>query len=83
MAVPPPPGAHVQMAATAVLLAAIQIDPAQLPALVNAAVTQAAEVARRIGGWDAAATLARRHYDAQREQHGAVLAAATPPAQSA
>jgi hypothetical protein len=79
MAVPPPPGAHVQMAATAVLLAAVQLDAPQLPALVAASAAQAAEVARRLGGWDASATLARRHHDAQREQHAAAMAAASPP----
>lgn len=80
MAVPPPPGAHVTFAATAVLLAAVQVDAANLPALVAAAVAQAGEVARRLGGWEASATLARRHFDQQREQHGAAVAAATPKA---
>ena len=83
MAVPPPAGAHVTMAATAVLLAAVQIDPERLTELVEAAIAQAAAIARRLGGWDAAAALARRHFDAQREQHGAALEAATPKAPAA
>jgi hypothetical protein len=68
----------VTLAATAVLLAGVQADAANLPALVAAAVTQAAEIARRLGGWEASATLARRHFDQQKEQHGAAVAAATP-----
>ncbi len=83
MAVPPPPGAHVTMAASAVLMAAAQLDPARLTALVHGSVAQAAAVARRLGGWLPAATLARQHYDAQREQHAAALDAATPKAPAA
>lgn len=79
MLVPPPPGAHVTLAATAVLLAAVHVDPGNLAGLVAAAVAQAGEVARRLGGWEASATLARQHFDTQREQHGAAIAAATPP----
>ena len=78
MAVPPPPGADVTMAASAVLMAAAQLDPDKLTALVHASVTQAAAVVKRLGGWLAAATLARQHYDTQREQHAAAITAATP-----
>ncbi|HEY0778775.1 MAG TPA: hypothetical protein VGD56_12475, partial [Gemmatirosa sp.] len=56
MAVPPPPGAHVTMAASAVLMAAAQLDPARLTDLVGASVAQAAVVANRLGGWLPAAT---------------------------
>lgn len=78
MAVPPPAGAHVIMAATAVLLAAVQIEPARLTELVEAAIAQAAAVARRLGGWEPSAELARRHFDAQQQEHGAAIDAATP-----
>jgi hypothetical protein len=79
MAVPPPAGAHAVMAATAVLLAAVRADPGNLPRLVSAAVAQAGEITRRLGGWETAAAAARQHFDLQREQHGAAVAAATPP----
>lgn len=79
MAVPPPPGAHVGMAASAVLLAAVQSDPGNLPTLVSAAVTHASEIVRRLGGWEAAVVIARQHFDTQRENHGSAIAAATPP----
>ncbi|MDF1505173.1 hypothetical protein PYV61_19650, partial [Roseisolibacter sp. H3M3-2] len=79
MAVPPPPSALVAKAATAALLAAAQLDPAQLPALVRGADSAAAELARRLGGWDPSATLAHRHHAEQCERHGTALAAAAPP----
>ncbi len=81
--VPPPPGAHVTFAATAVLLAAVATDAANLTTLVRASVAQAAELATRLGGWEATATLARQHFDQQREQHGAAIEASTPKPQSA
>lgn len=80
MTVPPPPGADVTMAASAVLMAAAQLDPARLTALVHASVAQAAAIAKRLGGWLPAATLAQQHYDAQRELHAAAVDAATPRA---
>ena len=79
MAVPPPAGAHVSLAAAAVLLSAVESDPNSLPKLVSVAITHASEIARRLGGWEASATIARQHFDSQREQHGAAIAAATPP----
>lgn len=76
MAVPPPPGAHVALAAGSATLAAVSTDAANLPAVAGAFLTQAAEVARQLGGWEAAATVARQHFEAQREAHGQATGAA-------
>lgn len=80
MDVPPPPGAHVTLAATAVLMSAIALDPAHIAELVAGSAAQGEAVAKRLGGWTAAATLAREHFETQRTQHGAALEAATPKA---
>ncbi len=77
MAVAPPPGAHATLAAGAVLLAAARTSPARLAEAVGESVAQGAEIARRLGGWDAAAAAARRHFEAQAEAHAE---AARPPA---
>jgi hypothetical protein len=68
--VPPPAGACWQLVAGAVLLAAVGAPPAQIAAAFQGYVAQGVEIVRRLGGWEASATLARQAYE-----HDAQLAA--------
>jgi hypothetical protein len=79
MAVPPPPGAHVTFAAGAALVAALETDPTRIAEVAGAFVTQAAEVVRRLGGWEQAAIGARQHYEAQRDVHAQATGTAAAP----
>jgi uncharacterized protein DUF6931 len=74
--VPPPPGAHVTLAATGVLLAAVATDASRLGEVAGAFAEQGAAVAQRLGGWDAAVAAARDAYDAQTCEH---VQASRPP----
>jgi hypothetical protein len=75
--VPPPPGIHCTLAGTAVVMAAAS-DPANFNALLDVYVQQALGIVAHLGGWDTTLQLSRQHFDVQREQHDAVLAAARP-----
>lgn len=79
--IPPPPGLHTMMIATAALLAAA-VDPAHFDALAGAYIAQGLEVVRQVGGWNRSVELARHHYETQREQHAKATApsAAAQPA---
>ncbi|MBV9879073.1 MAG: hypothetical protein JO180_01190 [Gemmatirosa sp.] len=74
--VPPPAGIHATMASTATLLAALATDPEHLREVAGAFAQQGVEIVRRLGGWDAAAAVARQTFDAQAYQHAE---AAKPP----
>jgi len=63
--VPAPPGVHVTLAATGVLLAAIATDKSRLGELAGAFAEQGAAVAQRLGGWDAAVAAARHAFETQ------------------
>jgi hypothetical protein len=67
--VPPPPGVHVTLAATGVLLAAIATDASRLGELAGAFAEQGAAVVQRLGGWDAAVAAARRAFETQVAEH--------------
>jgi len=74
--IPPPPGIHATLVATAVFLSSA-VDPAHLEALARAYAAQGLEIIKQLGGWPASVTAARAHYEAQRDVH---LKASTPPA---
>jgi hypothetical protein len=67
--VPPPPGVHVTLAATGVLLAATATDASRLGELAGAFAEQGAAVAQRLGGWDAAVAAARHVHETQVREH--------------
>jgi hypothetical protein len=65
------------MIAAAVTLAATA-DPTTLALVANAYLDQANEIVKQLGGWDAAATVARRYHEAQRAQHDEFANAGQP-----
>lgn len=67
--VPPPAGVHVIMVSTAALLAAVATDPGRLAEVAGAFASQGAELVRRLGGWEAAAGVAKQTYDTQAYEH--------------
>ena len=71
--VPPPPGMHTMLIATAALLAAA-VDPPHFDALAGAYIAQGLEVVRQIGGWNRSVELAKHHFETQREQHAKATA---------
>ncbi len=75
--VSPPAGIHCTLASTAVVMAAAT-EPASFDALLDMYVQQALGIVAHLGGWETTLQLSRQHFDAQREQHDAVLAAAKP-----
>jgi hypothetical protein len=77
--IPPPPGIHTTLVATAVFLASA-VDPAHLEALARAYAAQGLEIIKQLGGWPASMAAARAHHDAQRELQ---LKAIAPPVASA
>jgi hypothetical protein len=61
----PPPGVHVTMAATAVLLAAATAAPDRLVELADAFTGQGIEIVRQLGSWEASLLGAKRSFDSQ------------------
>jgi hypothetical protein len=79
--VPPPPGACWQLVAGAITLAAMQGPPAHMATRFAGHLAQGVEIVRRLGGWEASATMARQAYDhdVQVSAH-ATAQAKSPPA---
>lgn len=65
--VAPPPGVHVTMAATAVLLAAATAAPDRLVELADAFTGQGIDIVRQLGSWEASLLGAKRSFDSQME----------------
>lgn len=78
--VPPPPGACWQLVAGAITLAAMQGPPAHMATRFAGHLAQGIEIVRRLGGWEAAATLARAAYDHDVQASAHATAQATSPA---
>jgi hypothetical protein len=80
--VPPPPGACWQLVAGAITLAAMQGPPPHMATRFAGHLAQGIEIVRRLGGWEAAATLARAAYDhdVQASAHATAQAKAPPAA---
>jgi hypothetical protein len=79
--VPPPAGACWQLVGGAVMLAAVSAPPTQVSQAFQGYVAQGVEIVRRLGGWEASATLARQGFEHDvRVAEQAKAAAAPAPA---